>query len=165
VFTKDGDNTVHGQLQARGGVAPDSGGTGGGGGLVYIFSGDGHDFTSGVLTIGPDGVVDASGGDGTIGGSARNDGAGGVNLFPSNQNDEFDVEQIAVLINSDGVHGADRGWIDNQGKVIARGGKANGSGGDVVYHGRQQDGNETPLPGDVENAADGTGKSGDFAGE
>ena len=165
VFTNDGDNTVHGQLQVRGGQAPDSGGTGGGGGLVYIFSGNGHDFTSGVLTIAPDGVIDASGGDGTIGGSARNNGAGGVNTFPSSQSDEFDVEQIAVLINSDGVHGSDRGWIENQGKVIARGGKANGRGGDVVYHGKQQNGNETPVPGDVENTSDGTGTNGDFAGE
>jgi hypothetical protein len=165
VFTNDGNGTVHGQLQTRGGDAPDPGGTGGGGGLVYVFTGAGHDRMSGVLIIAPDGAVDSSGGNGTIGGSARNNGMGGVNLFPSNQNDEYDVEQIAVLINSDGVHGSDRGYIDNQGKVTARGGKANGSGGDVVYHGKQQDGNETPLPGDVENMGDGTGMAGDFAGE
>ncbi len=165
LFTNDGNGTVHGQLQARGGDAPDPGGTGGGGGLVYVFTGAGHDRMSGVLIIAPDGTVDASGGDGTIGGSARNNGGGGVGLFPSNQNDEFDVEQIAVLINSDGVHGSDRGYLDNQGKVIARGGKANGNGGDVAYHGRQQDGNETPLPGDVENMGDGSGTPGDFAGE
>ena len=48
--------------------------------------------------------------------------------------------------------------------LVARGGKANGWGGDVVYHGKQQDGNETPLPGDVENTGDGTGTNGDFAG-
>ena len=165
VFTSGGNATVHGQLQARGGDAPDSGGTGGGGGLVYVFTGNGHNFMSGVLLIATDGLIDASGGNGTIGGSARNNGGGGVNLFPSSQTDEYDVEQIAVLINSDGVHGSDRGWIDNQGKIIARGGKANGSGGDVVFHGKRQDGNETPLPGDVENGADGTGLNGDFAGE
>ncbi len=165
IFTSGGDATIHGQLQARGGDAPDSGGTGGGGGLVYVFTGNGHNYMSGVLTIAPDGVIDASGGNGTVGGSARNNGGGGVNLFPTVQTDEYDVEEIAVLINSDGVHGSDRGWIDNQGKVIARGGKSNGSGGDVVYHGKQQDGNETPLPGDVENTADGSGLNGDFAGE
>jgi len=165
LFTSGGDGTVHGQLQARGGDAPDQGGIGGGGGLIYVFTGNGHNFMSGILLIAPDGVIDSSGGDGTTGGSGRNNGGDGVNLFPSNQNDEYDVEQIAVLINSDGVHGGDRGYIDNQGKVITSGGKSNGNGGDVVYHGRQQDGNETPLPGDVENMGDGTGMSGDFAGE
>jgi hypothetical protein len=165
LFTSGGNGTVHGQLQTRGGDAPDPGGIGGGGGLVYVFTGNGHNFLSGILIIAPDGVVDSSGGNGTTGGSARNNGGGGVNLFPSNQNDEYDVEQIAVLINSDGVHGGDRGYIDNQGKVTARGGKANGNGGDVVYHGKQQNGNETPLPGDVENMGDGTGITGDFAGE
>jgi hypothetical protein len=165
LFTKHGSVTVHGQLEARGGDAPEAGGTGGGGGFVYVFSGDGHDRMSGTLIISPDGVIDASGGSGTTGGSARNNGAGGVNLWPSVQTDELDVEQIAVLINSDGVHGADRGWIDNQGKIIARGGATNGAGGDVVYHGRRQDGNETPLSGDVENMGDGTGLRGDFSGE
>jgi hypothetical protein len=121
---------------------------------------------SGTLIIETDGVIDASGGDGTIGGSARNDGtAGSVAEFPVRQDDEYDVEQIAVLINSDGVHGSDRGWLDNRGKVIARGGKANGSGGDIAYHGRREDGNETPIPGDIDQAADGTGMAGDFAGE
>ncbi|MFL5303946.1 MAG: hypothetical protein ACJ8F1_01985 [Polyangia bacterium] len=165
LFTKQGNATVHGQLHARGGDAPDSGGTGGGGGFVYVFTGDGHDRMSGILTIATDGVVDASGGNGTVGGSARNNGGAGVADWPSRQDDEFDVEQTAVLINSDGVHGSDRGWLANQGKVIARGGKSNGAGGDVQYHGRTQDGNETPASGDVENAGDGTGKKGDFAGE
>ncbi len=165
MFTKQGNATVHGHLNARGGDAPASGGTGGGGGFVYVFTGDGHDRMSGILIIAPDGVVDASGGNGTIGGSARNNGGPGVADWPSRQDDEFDVEQTAVLINSDGVHGSDRGWLDNQGKVIARGGKSNGSGGDVQYHGRQQDGNETPAAGDVENTGDGSGKKGDFAGE
>jgi hypothetical protein len=151
---------------ARGGVAPDSGGTGGGGGLVYVFTGDGHtDRMSGQLIIESDGVVDASGGDGTIGGSARNDGTGGVGLFPSVQTDEYDVEKIAVLINSDGIHGGDLGWIDNRGQILARGGKSNGNGGDVAFHGRQQNGNETPLPGKIDQSGDGSGTKGSFAGE
>jgi len=166
LFTKDGNLTVHGRLETRGGDAPDSGGTGGQGGFVYVFSGDGHDRQSGILIIAADGVIDSSGGNGTIGGSARNDGkAGSLALWPSHQDDEFDVEQTAVLINSDGVHGSDRGWLDMQGKIIARGGQSNGSGGDVQYHGKRQDGNETPLRGDVDNKGDGTGLSGDFAGE
>jgi len=133
---------------------------------VYVFTGNGHDRQSGTLIIESDGVIDASGGSGSTGGSARNDGkAGSVALFPVQQNDEFDIESIAVLINSDGVHGSDRGWIDNRGQIIARGGKVNGKGGDVVFHGKRQDGNETPLPGNVVNTGDASGAPGDFAGE
>ncbi len=124
LFTKDGYLTVHGQLEARGGDAPDTGRTGGQGRFVYVFSGDGDDRMSGILIIAPDRVIDASGGDGTIEGSARTDGkAGSLALWSSRQDDEFDVEETAVLINSDGVHGSDRGRLDNQGKVIAPGGE------------------------------------------
>jgi hypothetical protein len=166
LFTIHGDASIHGKLLARGGDAADPGGTGGGGGLVYVFTGNAHDRMSGILIIETDGTVDASGGAGTTGGSARNNGAGGVGTFPSNQNDELDVEQIAVLINSDGVHGSDKGWIDNRGQVLARGGVANGDGGDVIFHGKRQDGNETPVPGNVvDNSGNGSGRPGDFAGE
>jgi hypothetical protein len=165
LFTIHGNATIHGKLLARGGAAPDAGGTGGGGGLVYVFTGAGHDRLSGILIIDTDGSIDASGGTGTIGGSARNNGKGGVALFPVKQDDEYDIEQIAVLINSDGVHGSDHGWIDNRGLITARGGATNGSGGDVVFHGRQSNGNETPLPGNIDNGGNGTGTPGDFAGE
>ena len=165
-FTIDGNFSGHGKLLARGGTAADTGGTGGEGGLIYVFTGDGHmDRMSGTLIIETDGVIDASGGAGTIGGSARNNGKAGVGLFPSVQTDEYDVEKIAVLINSDGVHGSDHGWIDNRGQIIARGGKTNGNGGDVAFHGRQQNGNETPLPGKIDQSGDGTGTTGSFAGE
>jgi hypothetical protein len=166
LFTKHGDVSMHGQLLVRGGAAPDGGGTGGRGGLVYLFTGDGHDRMSGTLIIESDGTIDASGGPGSTGGSARNDGiAGSVGVWPSRQDNELDVENIAILINSDGVHGADRGWQENRGQVIARGGASNGSGGDVAFHGKRQDGNETPLPGNMTLDADGTGTPGDFAGE
>ena len=81
------------------------------------------------------------------------------------QTDEYDVEKIAVLVNSDGVHGSDHGWIDNRGQILVRGGKTNGNGGDVAFHGRQQNGNETPLPGKIDQSGDGSGTSGSFAGE
>jgi hypothetical protein len=165
-FTVDGNFSGHGKLLARGGTAPDSGGTGGEGGFIYVFTGDGHaDRLSGQLIIESDGLIDASGGNGTIGGSARNNGKAGVALFPVVQTDEYAVEKIAVLINSDGIHGSDRGWIDNRGQILVRGGKTNGNGGDVAYHGRQQNGNETPLPGKIDQSGDGTGTTGNFAGE
>jgi len=166
LFTIHGTASIHGNVFARGGAAADPGGTGGGGGFIYIFTGDGHDRMSGVLRVETDGVVDASGGAGSIGGSARNDGnAGSVGEFPAVQDDEYRVDNIAILINSDGVHGSDHGFIDQSGMVIARGGAANGSGGDVAFHGRREDGNETPLPGNMDLSADGTGVEGDFAGE
>ena len=165
LFTLDGNFSLHGTINARGGDAPDAGGKGGGGGLIYVFTGAGHDRMSGILQIETDGVINASGGSGTTGGDARNNGGGGVALFPVVQNDEYSVEQIAVLINSDGVHGSDRGWQANAGQIIARGGKTSGRGGDCAFHGKRQDGNETPLPGNVANAGAGTGMAGDFAGE
>jgi hypothetical protein len=166
LFTINGNASLHGNVLSRGGAAPDRGGTGGGGGLVYVFTGAGHDRMSGVLIVENDGTIDASGGAGTTGGSARNDGhAGSVATFPMRQDDEYAIENIAVLINSDGVHGSDHGYIDNRGQIIARGGGANGSGGDVVFHGKRQDGNETPLPGNVAQQGDGTGMAGDYAGE
>ena len=121
---------------------------GGLGGFVYMFTGNGHDRMSGALIVESDGTIDASGGAGTIGGSARNDGiAWSLGIWPTRQDDEFGVDNIAVLINSDGVHGSDHGWLDNRGHIIARGGATGGNGGDIAYHGRTQDGNETPVPG------------------
>jgi hypothetical protein len=167
LFTMDGNASLHGRLLARGGAAPDAGGTGGGGGFVYVFTDNNHGGThGGALIIETDATIDASGGSGTIGGSARSDGrANAVATWPVTQDNEFDVQHVAVLINSDGRHGAATGYIDNRGHIVARGGKANGAGGDVQYHGRRQDGNETPLSGAVDMAGDGTGLPGDYAGE
>jgi hypothetical protein len=167
LFTRDGAASMGGTLQARGGAAPDAGGTGGAGGFVYIFTDDNHGGEDGgALVIETSGLIDVSGGPGTIGGSARSDGrASSVALWPVTQDDEYDVQQTAVLINSDGRHGVATGWIDNRGHILARGGSQDGSGGDVQYHGRTQDGNETPLPGDVDMSGAGTGAAGDYAGE
>jgi hypothetical protein len=126
----------------------------------------------GNILITPTGVVDASGGDGTVGGSARNDGkAGLVPSFPDHQ------EQISVFLNCDGVHGNTLNWLDNRGKVIAHGGAQGGSGGDVVYHGVSPSGNTegglngngtrnySPPSGDIDIAGQGTGQPGDYRGE
>jgi hypothetical protein len=157
--TGDADLTVAGKLSLRGGDAPDPGGTGGLGGAVDIFSDANFDGFGGHLLITVGGVIDASGGAGTIGGSARNDGDSGVASFPDN------MEMLAVLINCDGKHGTTDNWLDNRGLIIARGGAANGNGGDIAYHGISPDGDSSPPSGNIDNAGNGTGRPGDFAGE
>ena len=37
-----------------------------------------------------------------------------------------------MLINCDGKHGTTDNWLENQGLIIARGGAANGNGGDIA---------------------------------
>ena len=157
--TSDGDLTVAGKLWLRGGDARDPGGTGGLGGAVDIFSDANFDGFGGHLLLDTTAVIDASGGSGTIGGSARNDGGGGVASFPDQ------MEMIAVLINCDGKHGTTANWLENRGMIIARGGAANGNGGDIAYHGISPDGDSSPPSGNIDNAANGSGRPGDFAGE
>jgi hypothetical protein len=157
--TSDGDLTMAGKLSLLGGDAPDAGGTGGLGGAVDIFSDANFDGIGGNLLIDKTGVIDVSGGAGTIGGSARNDGGGGVASFPD------EMEMIAVLINCDGRHGTTQNWLLNNGLIIARGGATNGNGGDIAYHGISPDRDSSPPSGAIDNAASGSGRPGDFAGE
>jgi hypothetical protein len=157
--TSDGDLTVAGQLSLRGGNAPDPGGTGGLGGAVDIFSDANFDGFGGHLLLDTTAVIDASGGDGSVGGNARNDGGDDVASFPDN------MEMIAVLINCDGKHGTTANWLENRGLIRARGGAANGNGGDIVYHGISPDGDSSPPSGNIDNAGNGGGRSGDFDGE
>jgi len=170
LFTMDGDLTIAGSLSARGGEASD--GTGGLGGMIYLFSDDNHnavDVGKGNLLIAPSGVLNASGGDGNVGGDARNDGImGQVAPFPEEQ------EKFAIFLNCDGQHGETRNWMDNQGMLIARGGAPNGNGGDITYHGigpGQRDmptddsGNHHPPGGNQDMSGDGSGQAGDYGAE
>ncbi|HTB56892.1 MAG TPA: hypothetical protein VLC06_03415 [Polyangia bacterium] len=171
-WTKDGDETIAGSVSVRGGDAPDAGGIGGGGGMIYFFSDNNHNgvqVCKGNLDVTPTGVLDASGGSGSMGGSGRSDGkVGSVADFPANQ------EEIAVFLNCDGEHGNTCNWMKNEGQVIARGGVHNGNGGDVVYHGIPPGvlGTPSPFSGDypvppgmVDTSGDGTGVKGDFDGQ
>jgi hypothetical protein len=163
LFTKDGDLTVAGTIGVMGGDAPDPGGTGGLGGFVNLFSDNnfnGDVSSLGNLLVTKTGLVDASGGAGSIGGSARNDGiAGQVAIFPDAK------ERIAILFNCDGVHGETINWMENEGRMVARGGAHNGNGGDISYHGIGRAGNEQVAPGEMDIRGDGTGNSGDFDSE
>jgi hypothetical protein len=167
LWTNDGDQTVSGNIVANGGEAPDTGGTGGGGGMIYVFTdhdGNGDKVKGGNLLVAPTGVIEASGGNGALkGGNARSDGIEDfVTGWPNNQ------EAIAVFLNCDNVDGPTINWLENQGKVISRGGKPNGNGGDLMYHGIAPDFDEDkdPPPGNIDvSSGGGTGKDGDFGHE
>jgi hypothetical protein len=171
-FTMDGDETISGTVDVSGGDAPDPGGIGGGGGMIYFLSDNNHNAVTvckGNLWVTSTGVLVASGGMGSMGGSGRNDGkAGSVAAFPQNQ------EEIAIFLNCDAEHGNTCNWMKNDGQLTARGGVHNGTGGDVVYHGippgvlgtgGPNSGDYPVPPGMVDNAGDGTGQPGDFDGE
>ncbi|HLK89234.1 MAG TPA: hypothetical protein VKZ18_05030 [Polyangia bacterium] len=171
-FTKDGDETIAGTVDTSGGDASDPGGVGGGGGMIYFFSDNNHNgvqVCKGNLWVTSTGLLVSSGGNGTMGGSARNNGTGnGVASFPDMQ------ETFAVFLNCDGEHGNTCNWMKNDGQVTARGGVHDGTGGDVCYHGippgvlgtgGPNSGDYPVPPGMVDNSGDGSGKQGDFAGE
>jgi hypothetical protein len=162
LFTNDGHLTLAGAIIATGGEAPDPGGTGGLGGKVILWSdqnGNANRVNSGNLLIAPTGLVDASGGGGAIGGSARNDGRrDSVAGFPE------EGDKIAVLIDCDNVSGPTLTWLENQGRVVARGGASNGDGGDIMFHGRMSDGRE-PVSGNIDIAGHGSGRPGDFGSD
>jgi hypothetical protein len=173
MFTKDGDLTIAGTVTTKGGSADMGSGTGGLGGMIYFFSDNNHngvDVAKGDLLIDTTGVLDSSGGDGAVGGSARNDGMGNGSVapFPEEQ------EKFAIFLNCDGQHGETQNWMQNNGHLIARGGVHNGNGGDITYHGigpgqldtpTDGSGNHHPPSGNVDMAGDGTGMPGDYGGE
>jgi len=159
--SNDGDMSMAGKLSGRGGAASDPGGIGGLGGQFALFSDNNHNGLGGNMTIETTGVIDVSGGPGTTGGSARNDGGWGIAVFPDMQ------EQIAVLLNSDGIHGTPpvgSALLLNLGRIVARGGATNGWGGDVIYHGNGAD-QKDPVSGTVELEGHGTGQMGNYGGE
>jgi hypothetical protein len=162
LFGNDGDMTIAGSVIVTGGEAPDAGGTGGLGGKVIFWSdqnGNGNQVNSGNLLIATTGMVEASGGKGTIGGSARNNGVeDSVANFP------IEGDKIAILVDCDNVSGPTLTWLDNKGHLIAHGGASNGNGGDIMFHGRMSDGEE-PRPGNIDQAGNGTGHKGDFGSE
>ena len=146
-----------GKLIGRGGEAP--AGDGGLGGQFNILTDSNADGIGGNLTIEADGLIDASGGAGARGGSARNDGTWDIAMFPEG------IESIAVLLNSDGLHGTPRDGVTvNRGRIICRGGASGGGGGDVIYHGNGAD-QKDPVSGTVELQAHGTGQTGNYGGE
>jgi hypothetical protein len=170
-FTKDGDATIAGTISVNGGDAPDPGGVGGLGGMIYFFTDNNFNATEaakGNLEVTTTGLLESSGGNGTVGGSARNNGTpDSVPSFPDKQ------EQIAIFLNCDGAHGNTLNWMENDGLLMATGGVHDGNGGDIVYHGippgalvNGDPGGDIPVPsGNIRNAGDGTGAPGDFDGE
>lgn len=160
IWLKDGNASMAGRLSTRGGAADSGAGTGGGGGFVRIWTDTNYNGVGGDLTIEADGIIDSSGGDGAVGGSARNNGGPGVGLFPKM------IEQFAVLLDSETIKGGPKdGRLQNLGMIIARGGASGGWGGDVMFHGRSPTGLENAVSGPMDLAGNGTGQAGDFVAE
>ena len=161
------DGKGHPDLVGKGGDAPDPGGTGGIGALLYLFTdrnGNGNKVKGGDLLITPTGIINASGGNGGLhGGHARNDGvADFVTGFPDDQ------DNIAIFLNCDNVDGDTINWVDNLGIMIARGGTPDGNGGDIMFHGIARDlvEDHDPEPGMYDVASGGgTGKPGDYGND
>ena len=157
LLTRDGDFSLAGRLLAPGGEAPDPGGTGGDGGPLHVFTDTDADGLGGNLRIEPGGLIDVSGGAGTTGGSARNNGRFGVEAFPDGRH------LIAVLLNSDSAPGPlTDGVIENLGTIRARGAASDGWGGDVIYHGRRAGQDADPFPGDLSVDGHGEGDDGQW---
>jgi len=156
----DGNSALLGKLLARGGEAPDAGGHGGGGGILHIWTDSNYNGVGGNFMIQPSGLIDVSGGAGSIGGDARNNGGEGVALFPEHQ------EQLSVLIDTETIQGNSQdGVVDNQGLIVSRGGVHGGTGGDVMFHGRRITGEDYTVSGPVQMEGDGGAPDGSFAGE
>lgn len=156
--TRDGNISIGGKLASRGGSSYAPGGRGGQGGAAHVWTDTNFNGIGGDLTVEATGLIDVSGGEGSMPGSARNNGTYGIAHFPINQH------QICVLLNSETVIGPpDDGRLVNHGQVIATGGIGGGFGGDVMFHGRQPDGTENPVSGMM--MLDGDGGDGDFVAE
>ena len=76
------------------------------------------------------------------------------------------MEQLSVLLDGETIKGNSKdGVVDNRGRIVSRGGAHNGNGGDTMFHGRNPNGMDYTVPGNIDMAADGTGMAGAFAGE
>jgi hypothetical protein len=94
-------------------------------------------------------TMDGSGGAGSPGGSARNDGAAGTVAA-------FGTGNLTLEVNADfDGDGSGRGAVTVSGVILATGGVANGSGGDVSIWGTVT---AQPSPG---SSVDGTGAGAD----
>ena len=72
-------------------------------------------------------------------------------------------EQIAAAIEGFGALPA--GFPRPDVVIVARGGAANGNGGDIIYHGVSPDRDSSPPSGNIDNPGDGSGLPGDFGAE
>ncbi|MCI0589659.1 MAG: hypothetical protein L0323_22820 [Planctomycetes bacterium] len=155
----EGAVSMGGSMTARGGFALGSG-TGGLGGLVWVVTDANANATGGAITLEAGAILDASGGDSVsgLGGDAH---WSTVPIFQAG------AVPIAVLLDSDSVVGGvhSGGLILNKGTVFARGGRPNGHGGDVEFHGAGPNSLREPEPGDIRNEGDGAGGDGVFVAD
>ncbi|HVE43042.1 MAG TPA: hypothetical protein VNM14_24415 [Planctomycetota bacterium] len=150
--------SIAGSITARGGTALGSG-SGGFGGLIWTDTDANANAVGGNITLESGGVLDASGGDSAA-------GTGGDAQWSTTPLFRAGSIPIAVLLDSDSVVGGPNpgGLIQNNGVIYALGGKPNGHGGDVEFHGASATSRE-PEPGDVRNSGDGSGGNGVFVSD
>ncbi len=150
--------SIAGSITARGGTALGSG-TGGLGGLIWVDTDANANAVGGNLTLENGGVLDASGGDSAA-------GMGGDAQWSTTPLFRAGSIPIAVLLDSDSVVGGPNpgGLIQNNGVIYALGGKPNGHGGDVEFHGAGPSSRE-PESGDVRTFGDGSGGNGVFVSD
>jgi hypothetical protein len=150
--------SIAGSITARGGTALGDG-RGGLGGLIWTDSDANANAIGGNLTLESGGVLDASGGDSL-------QGMGGDAQWSTTPLFRAGSIPIAVLLDSDSVVGGPNpgGLIQNNGVIYALGGKPNGHGGDVEFHGAGPSSRE-PESGDVRTSGDGTGGNGVFVSD
>lgn len=155
------DVTLSGTISARGGSGAT--GPGGQGGRVVVRSDSDGDGAGGAITLASGASIDVSGGNGTPGGNARNDGTASSAAAAT----------AAVVFDADGTLGASMtdsatgGIVQNLGSIVARGGVAGGTGGDVFFDGRDATGvtATNPAAGTQDRAGNGAGAAGDFVGD
>jgi len=150
--------SIAGSVTARGGAAQGSG-QGGLGGLIWTDTDANANAIGGNITVESGSVLDASGGDSV-------QGLGGDAQWSTNPFFRAGSIPIAVLLDSDSVAGGPNGGgvIHNNGIIYALGGKPNGHGGNVEFHGASDTSRE-PEPGDVRTSGDGTGANGVFVSD
>lgn len=154
--------SMSGSIRAKGGAALGSGGGGGLGGQVTVWSNANNDTACGDITLQSGGTIDVSAGTGTVGNSARNNVTPGT-VTPGGALVAVTFDASGDLTTTAGL--ATDGQVQNLGSITANGSGAVSVGGDVYFDGRTLAGGAatTPTPGTM--TLSGGSATGDFDGD
>jgi hypothetical protein len=155
--------SISGSILARGGSAQGTG-TGGQGGQVTANSDSNADGIGGAITLQTSALIDVSGGAGTTGGSARNNG--GITPTSATAAVVFDADMgLAATSANPEPPTATIGIVQNLGTITAAGAGTNGHGGDIIFDGFNSSSTGIPISGTVTQTGSGTGATGTFLGQ